>query len=119
MTTGVSVTPALGGPVTLDLAPLGQVEIAPTYAPIRLRAEVADLDPPRSATSSPGARSGARPGSTLPGPRSAAIVTYVGVAALGAAWSPASDAAAGDTGVAGACIPFLALSACAWIGLFT
>src|SRR5690606_18350917 len=84
VTTGVSVTPALGGPVTLDLAPLGQVEIAPTYAPIRLRAEVADLDP---AAVSDVVTKGRAPeldlGSTLPRTLIGAIVTYVGVAALG------------------------------------
>ena len=120
VTTGVSVTPALGGPVTLDLAPLGQVEIAPTYAPIRLRAEVADLDP---AAVSDVVTKGRAPeldlGSTLPRTLIGAIVTYVGVAALGAGLVAGIGRRSWRHGVAGACIPFLALSACAWIGLFT
>ncbi len=120
VTTGLTMTPALGGPVTLDVAPLGQVEIAPTYAPIRLRAEVADLDP---AAVSDLITQGTAPefdvGGTLPRSLAGGVLTYVAAAAIGAGVVAGIGRRSWRHGLAGASVPFLALSACAWIGLFT
>ncbi|UDY37335.1 metallophosphoesterase family protein [Dermatobacter hominis] len=120
VTTGLTMAPAVGGPVALDVSPLGQVEIAPSYAPVRLQAEVADLDP---AAVSDLITQGRSPefdiGGTLPRTLAGAALTYVGVAALGAGLVAGIGRRSWRHGLAGAGVPFLALSACFWIGLVT
>jgi hypothetical protein len=120
VTAGLTMTPALGGPVTLDVSPLGRVEVAPSYAPIRLQAEVADLDPVAvSDLITKGEAPQFDVGGTLPRTLAGAFATYVGAAALGAGLVAGIGRRSWRHGVAGACIPFLGLSACFWIGLFT
>jgi predicted phosphodiesterase len=120
VTTGLTMSPALGGSVVLDMSPLGETKISPSYAPIRVQAEVADLDP---AAVSDYITKGKAPdfdlGGTLPRTLAGALATYVGAAALGAGLVAGIGRRSWRHGVAGAAVPFLGLSACVWIGLFT
>ena len=92
------------------------MEIAPTYAPIRLRAEVADLDPAGQRRR----HQGLAPSSTwdppCPDPDRA-------ITSRRRRWRPGLVAGIGRRswrhGVASACIPFLALQRLCLIGLFT
>lgn len=120
VTIGLSVSPAISGKTVLNLAPLGAFEIDSHDAPVKLEAEVADLDPKvAGAYITQGTPPKFDIGDTLPRALAGGALTFIGVAALGGGLLTGVARRSWRLGLAGAAIPFVALGGCLGVAAIT